>query len=81
MVIRDKIFSIITSVFKRHGAVTIDTSVFHSARNYVEKPTIDIPADPCLNSKKSSPANTARTANSFTTSQTKAVNYAHSATT
>ncbi|KAI9668747.1 MAG: Cytoplasmic and mitochondrial histidine tRNA synthetase [Alyxoria varia] len=28
MVIRDKIFSIITSVFKRHGAVTIDTPVF-----------------------------------------------------
>lgn len=25
MVIRDKIFSNITSVFKRHGAVTIDT--------------------------------------------------------
>ncbi|KAI9770306.1 MAG: Cytoplasmic and mitochondrial histidine tRNA synthetase [Geoglossum simile] len=28
MVIRDKIFSTITSVFKRHGAVTIDTPVF-----------------------------------------------------
>ncbi|KAK3071694.1 Cytoplasmic and mitochondrial histidine tRNA synthetase [Teratosphaeriaceae sp. CCFEE 6253] len=28
MVIRDKIFSSITSVFKRHGAVTIDTPVF-----------------------------------------------------
>lgn len=27
MVIRDKIFSTITQVFKRHGAVTIDTSV------------------------------------------------------
>lgn len=27
MVIRDKIFSSITDVFKRHGAVTIDTSV------------------------------------------------------
>lgn len=27
MVIRDKIFSTITDVFKRHGAVTIDTSV------------------------------------------------------
>jgi hypothetical protein len=27
MVIRDKIFSTITSVFKRHGAVTIDTLV------------------------------------------------------
>lgn len=25
MVIRDKIFSTITEVFKRHGAVTIDT--------------------------------------------------------
>lgn len=25
MVIRDRIFSTITSVFKRHGAVTIDT--------------------------------------------------------
>ena len=25
MVIRDKIFSTITDVFKRHGAVTIDT--------------------------------------------------------
>ncbi len=28
MVIRDKIFNTITSVFKRHGAVTIDTPVF-----------------------------------------------------
>lgn len=28
MVIRDKIFSAITSVFKRHGGVTIDTPVF-----------------------------------------------------
>ncbi|KAI9784141.1 MAG: Cytoplasmic and mitochondrial histidine tRNA synthetase [Geoglossum umbratile] len=28
MVVRDKIFSAITSVFKRHGAVTIDTPVF-----------------------------------------------------
>ncbi|KAL1631506.1 Cytoplasmic and mitochondrial histidine tRNA synthetase [Diplodia seriata] len=28
MVIRDKIFSSITNVFKRHGAVTIDTPVF-----------------------------------------------------
>ncbi|KAG9248886.1 histidyl-tRNA synthetase-like protein [Calycina marina] len=28
MVIRDKIFTIITEVFKRHGAVTIDTPVF-----------------------------------------------------
>ncbi|KAI9802417.1 MAG: hypothetical protein M1825_002801 [Sarcosagium campestre] len=28
MVIRDKIFSTITNVFKRHGAVTIDTPVF-----------------------------------------------------
>jgi len=28
MVIRDKIFSAITKVFKRHGAVTIDTPVF-----------------------------------------------------
>lgn len=27
MVIRDKIFSTITQVFKRHGAVTVDTSV------------------------------------------------------
>lgn len=27
MVIRDKIFSTITNVFKRHGAVTIDTYV------------------------------------------------------
>ena len=27
MVIRDKIFSSITEVFKRHGAVTIDTLV------------------------------------------------------
>ena len=27
MVIRDKIFGTITQVFKRHGAVTIDTSV------------------------------------------------------
>ncbi|TGZ84144.1 histidyl-tRNA synthetase [Ascodesmis nigricans] len=28
MVIRDKIFSTITSIFRRHGAVTIDTPVF-----------------------------------------------------
>jgi len=28
MVIRDGIFSTITEVFKRHGAVTIDTPVF-----------------------------------------------------
>jgi histidyl-tRNA synthetase len=28
MVVRDKIFSTITSVFKKHGAVTIDTPVF-----------------------------------------------------
>jgi histidyl-tRNA synthetase len=28
MVIRDKIFNTITSVFKRHGGVTIDTPVF-----------------------------------------------------
>src|ERR1700739_3776205 len=28
MVIRDKIFATITDVFKRHGAVTIDTPVF-----------------------------------------------------
>lgn len=28
MVIRDNIFSTITEVFKRHGAVTIDTPVF-----------------------------------------------------
>lgn len=28
MVIRDKIFNAITSVFKRHGGVTIDTPVF-----------------------------------------------------
>ena len=30
MVIRDKIFGTITEVFKRHGAVTIDTYVFIS---------------------------------------------------
>lgn len=30
MVIRDRIFSTITSVFKRHGAVTIDTYSTHS---------------------------------------------------
>ena len=30
MVIRDKIFANITDVFKRHGAVTIDTLVNHS---------------------------------------------------
>ena len=29
MVIRDKIFGTITEVFKRHGAVTIDTFVAH----------------------------------------------------
>lgn len=28
MVVRDRIFSTITEVFKRHGAVTIDTPVF-----------------------------------------------------
>ncbi|KAL8957352.1 MAG: hypothetical protein Q9193_005348, partial [Seirophora villosa] len=28
MVLRDRIFSTITTVFKRHGAVTIDTPVF-----------------------------------------------------
>ncbi|KAL9123639.1 MAG: hypothetical protein Q9217_006946, partial [Psora testacea] len=28
MVIRDRIFNTITAVFKRHGAVTIDTPVF-----------------------------------------------------
>ena len=28
MVIRDRIFSVVTQVFKRHGAVTIDTPVF-----------------------------------------------------
>jgi histidyl-tRNA synthetase len=28
MVIRDKIFSTIVEVFKKHGAVTIDTPVF-----------------------------------------------------
>lgn len=32
MVIRDKIFSTITDVFKRHGAVTIDTLVVRSVR-------------------------------------------------
>lgn len=31
MVIRDNIFSTITTVFKRHGAVTIDTWVCSSA--------------------------------------------------
>lgn len=31
MVIREKIFNTITNVFKRHGAVTIDTSVHPSA--------------------------------------------------
>lgn len=36
MVIRDKIFSTITSVFKRHGAVTIDTLVFRSAASPFE---------------------------------------------
>lgn len=29
MIVRDKIFGNITEVFKRHGAVTIDTLVFH----------------------------------------------------
>ncbi|KAL8995103.1 MAG: hypothetical protein Q9169_005086, partial [Polycauliona sp. 2 TL-2023] len=28
MILRDRIFSTITTVFKRHGAVTIDTPVF-----------------------------------------------------
>ena len=32
MVIRDKIFSTITNVFKRHGAVTIDTPYSYPAR-------------------------------------------------
>ena len=37
MVIRDKIFSTITGVFKRHGAVTIDTyAVFAYALNCLE---------------------------------------------
>jgi len=34
MVIRDKIFGSITEVFKRHGAVTIDTLV-NLSRRYV----------------------------------------------
>jgi len=37
MVIRDKIFSTITDVFKRHGAVTLDTLV-NLARNMQYKP-------------------------------------------
>ena len=38
MVIRDKIFSSITEVFKRHGAVTIDTFVDlpRSASQYLD---------------------------------------------
>ena len=39
MVIRDKIFSDITKVFKRHGAVTIDTCVPSLTTEFIEFPS------------------------------------------
>lgn len=81
MVIRDKIFSTITQVFKRHGAVTIDTSVIVRVGLLMLYLLTLIDLGPSLNSKKSSQVNTARTVNLSTTWQTKAGSSAHSATT
>lgn len=48
MVIRDKIFSTITNVFKRHGAVTIDTLVFYLSSDK-SMDTNAYKTDQCLN--------------------------------
>lgn len=78
MVIRDQIFSKITSVFKKHGAVTIDTP-------YLLRPVVPLssltPSPASSSSAKSSPANMARTPSSSTTLPTKAARSAPSATT
>lgn len=37
MVIREKIFTTIANVFKRHGAVTIDTLVAHIQRRWCQE--------------------------------------------
>jgi histidyl-tRNA synthetase len=37
MVIREKVFAIVTEVFKRHGAVTIDTPVFELKETLINK--------------------------------------------
>ena len=76
MVVRDRIFSTITQVFKRHGAVTIDTFVPQSYSLSSTEPSLV----PSSSSKESCPANTAKTANLSMTSPTKAENYAPSAT-
>lgn len=48
MVVRDKIFSTITEVFKRHGAVTIDTLVNPAIVQAVRPPLTRFCAGPCL---------------------------------
>jgi histidyl-tRNA synthetase len=37
MAIREKVFSTITKVFKKHGAVTIDTPVFELKVSFLKK--------------------------------------------
>jgi histidyl-tRNA synthetase len=37
MAVREKAFAIITSVFRRHGAVTIDTLIFELRETVVNK--------------------------------------------
>ena len=77
MVIRDRIFSTITQVFKRHGAVTIDTFVTLAYKfSFTEMFQV-----PSSSLKKFCPANTVKTANLFMTSPIKVENYAPFATT
>lgn len=75
MVIRDRIFSTITSVFKRHGAVTIDTYITPSFQISTFVNT-DPPLAQFLNSKRFSLENMAKTVNLSMTSPTRVGNSA-----
>lgn len=75
MVIRDRIFNTITTVFKRHGAVTIDTYNPHFLHR-LQRSTDAYASVLSSNSAKYSPANMVKTANSSTTSRTRAAKFA-----
>ena len=71
MVIRDKIFGSITEVFKRHGAVTIDTSVKYIRPVKTQPMLTRLPAQ-SLNSRTYWQESMEKTANSSMISRTRA---------
>lgn len=75
MVIRDRIFSTIISVFKRHGAVTIDTYSTQPSK-FSTVVNMNLLLVRFLNSKRFSPENMAKTVNLSMTSPTKGGNSA-----